>query len=243
MVKNKCKEILKKLYNSILVLRAQFILKILIGENCEIRKACFCENVRIGRSCRLVGSYINRFTYLGDDVYLPKTKIGAFCSIASRTVLAAGNHPIDFVSTSPATYSVHANLGKRLVDKNYYTEEQVYVDEDEKFLCEIGNDVWVGTNVTIVCGKKAIKIGDGSVVAAGSVVTKSIPPYEIWGGVPAKCIRKRFDEETIIQLCQLRWWEKEEKWIEAHAHLFQNPSQFLDVIKHENMKCRKEDMS
>jgi acetyltransferase-like isoleucine patch superfamily enzyme len=53
---------------------------------------------------------------------------------------------------------------------------------------KIGCDVWLGCNVTVL---KGVNIGGGAVIAAGAVVTKSIPPYEIWGGVPAKKIGER----------------------------------------------------
>ena len=69
---------------------------------------------------------------------------------------------------------------------------------------EIGNDVWIGNGACIMGG---IKIGDGAIVATNAVVTKDVPPYAIVGGVPAKVIRYRFDETTIKELLDLKWWE------------------------------------
>lgn len=68
----------------------------------------------------------------------------------------------------------------------------------------IGNDVWIGERVTILSG---LTIGDGAVIGGGSVVTKNVGPYEIWAGNPARFIRKRFDDETIIRLEALKWWD------------------------------------
>ena len=68
----------------------------------------------------------------------------------------------------------------------------------------IGNDVWIGYEAVILSG---VAIGDGAIVAARSVVTKDVPPYTIVGGVPAKPIRRRFDQETIDALLELRWWD------------------------------------
>ncbi|ELB2930005.1 CatB-related O-acetyltransferase, partial [Vibrio alginolyticus] len=69
---------------------------------------------------------------------------------------------------------------------------------------EIGNDVWIGANSTILSG---IKIGNGAVVAAGSVVTKNVPPYAVVGGNPAEVIKYRLNETQISQLNDLKWWE------------------------------------
>ena len=68
----------------------------------------------------------------------------------------------------------------------------------------VGNDVWIGQNVTVLPG---VHIGDGAIVGANSVVSKDVPPYHIVGGNPAKIIRKRFDDETVSFLLQLKWWD------------------------------------
>lgn len=67
----------------------------------------------------------------------------------------------------------------------------------------IGNDVWIGSGVTILSG---LTIGDGAVVAANSTVARSIAPYEIWGGNPAKLIALRFDSAIVEKLMTLSWW-------------------------------------
>ena len=68
----------------------------------------------------------------------------------------------------------------------------------------VGNDVWIGQNVTVMPG---VHIGDGAIIAANSVVTKDIPPYCIAGGNPCKVIRKRFEEDLIEYLLNLKWWD------------------------------------
>ena len=68
----------------------------------------------------------------------------------------------------------------------------------------VGNDVWIGYKATIMPG---VEIGDGAIIAAGSVVTKNIAPYTIAGGNPAVEIKKRFPEEQIKVLLEMRWWD------------------------------------
>ena len=87
---------------------------------------------------------------------------------------------------------------------------------EQNFHIVIKNDVWIGSHVLLLEG---ITIGDGAIIAAGAVVTKDVPPYSIVGGVPAKIIKKRFDDDTIRQLLELDWWSKPIDEIES---LFNN---------------------
>lgn len=68
----------------------------------------------------------------------------------------------------------------------------------------IGNDVWIGVNACVLSG---VRIGDGAVVGACSVVTRDVPPYAIVAGNPARLVRKRFDDETIEELLKIKWWD------------------------------------
>lgn len=98
----------------------------------------------------------------------------------------------------------------------------IFFDEwelDVKNICDawdnkgdivIGNDVWIGYEAVILSG---VKIGDGAIIGTRAVVTKDIPPYTIVGGIPAKPIRRRFDDATMEQLEALRWWDWNEEKI------------------------------
>ena len=81
---------------------------------------------------------------------------------------------------------------------------------DNKGDIVIGNDVWIGYEAVIMSG---VRIGDGAVIGTRAVVTKDVPPYTIVGGLPAKPIRRRYDEETAARLEKLRWWD----WPEAQV--------------------------
>ena len=123
-----------------------------------------------------------------------KIKIGRYCSIASGVRFLGANHPIDHFSTSAIFYN--KSFGYDVKD----VKRHDLIIED---------DVWIGLNVCITCGCK--RIGRGAIIGAGSVVTKDVEPYTIVGGVPAKVIRKRFDDDRIAQLEAFKWWEKDPK--------------------------------
>ena len=84
---------------------------------------------------------------------------------------------------------------------------------DNKGDIVIGNDVWIGYESLILAG---VTIGDGAIIGTRAVVTKDVPPYTIVGGVPAKPIRKRFNDETIQYLQKVRWWDWPEEKIKAN---------------------------
>lgn len=106
-----------------------------------------------------------------------------------------------------------------------WTNEELYYTAPN---VKIGNDVWIGYGVTIV---NNVTVGDGAVIAAGSVVTKDVPPYAIVGGVPAKTIRYRFDEEVCKILLELEWWNFPEDILKVNIHLFQQDKITVDNIE------------
>ena len=142
---------------------------------------------------------VGRCTYCANSVYIvsPDTSIGAFCSIGQNVRLGHGEHPLNFLSTSPYLY---------LDAFGYKTENTPHHNEFWAKAIQpitIGNDVWIGDNVII---KNGVTVGDGAVIGAGAIVTKDVPPYAIAAGVPAKIIRYRFDERTVRRLSETKWW-------------------------------------
>ncbi|MGF7012115.1 acetyltransferase-like isoleucine patch superfamily enzyme/pimeloyl-ACP methyl ester carboxylesterase [Lachnospiraceae bacterium PF1-22] len=123
--------------------------------------------------------------------------IGKFCSIAcgAKFIFTSANHTLDSLSTYtfPLFYE-EWDLDKKDVASAW----------DNKGDIVIGNDVWIGYEAVILAG---VHIGDGAIIGARAVVTKDVPPYTIVGGVPAKEIRKRFDESTIAKLKESKWWD------------------------------------
>jgi virginiamycin A acetyltransferase len=130
------------------------------------------------------------FDFIGD-----KLIIGKFCMIASDVtfIMNGANHLADAISSYP-----FAIFGE---DWAYAMDGKSYPVKGDTI---IGNDIWIGYKATIMPG---IKIGDGAIIATGSVVTKDVEPYSIVGGNPAKEIRKRFSGEEIAALLEIRWWD------------------------------------
>ena len=182
---------------------------------------------RVGQDTILSDTFMGFGSYVGDESNLSSCKIGKFCSIGNGVKHESGAHPINHVSTHPAFYSVNHSCGFGFVEKDKF-EESVFIDECYQVVIE--NDVWIGSNVTILDG---VTIGNGAIVAAGAVVTKDIPPYAIVGGVPAKEIKYRFDRETIDKLEKSNWWDKELSWIRAHAEKFSEINVFLKSLERE----------
>lgn len=127
--------------------------------------------------------------------------IGKYCQLGADVAIHTTNHPTSYLTT--------------YINKNLFEGELKELKEEKKVV--IGNDVWIGHNVIIVGN---VSIGNGAVLAAGSVVTKDVAPYTIVGGVPAKVIKKRFSDSIINEIEALQWWNKTEDELEKIKPLF-----------------------
>lgn len=174
--------------------------------NPNIKSVCFIKNA-ITRTNIIVGDYtyyddINGAEKFEDHVTHhyesigDKLIIGKFCAIAKgiEFIMNGANHRMCSVSTYPFNMMGHG------WEKCTPTLDDLPLKGDTV----VGNDVWIGQNVTVMPG---VKIGDGAIIAANSVVVKDIPPYAIAGGNPCKVIKNRFDEELTRYLLQLKWWD------------------------------------
>ncbi len=176
----------------------------------------------VGKGTVFAGS-LGYGSYLSNDCAF-EGRIGKFVSVGPRVTVVKGSHPTrDFVSTHSAFYSTGNRVGLSYCREPRF-EEFSYADPGTKAPVVTGNDVWIGYGVTILEG---VTIGDGAVIAAGAVVTKDVPPYTIVGGVPAKEIRKRFPQETIDKLLQIRWWDLPEDRLRELADRFHNAEEFI----------------
>lgn len=180
------------------------------------------KNCRIDRTSKVCsGSQLNhvsmdRYSYIGHDCFLNNVSIGPFCSLADGCKIGGAQHQMSYVSTSPVFTE-----GKNILNANF----SMHPDTPD-LPTIIGADVWIGMGTII---KGGINIGAGAVIGAGSVLTKDVPPYEIWAGNPAKFIRKRFQESVISKLEQIRWWDWDDERIWEGASHFNDVERFVEV--------------
>lgn len=150
-------------------------------------------------------TYFNDFRLPVDDVrqllvpYMhqgapEKLIIGKFVQIAHgvQFITSSANHQMDGFSTYP--FAVFGEPWSSSYEASWPNKGDTVV----------GNDIWIGHESLIMPG---VSIGDGAIIASRSVVTKTVPPYAIVAGNPAKVIRKRFDEEIILSLLEIKWWD------------------------------------
>lgn len=166
------------------------------------------EKVQVGKYTYYAGYYSNN-NFIQNAVRYPdphsnsgKLIIGRYCQIASGVIFNIGGntrHRHEWISTYPF-YDFVPELDLK----------DPYINLGDTV---IGNDVWIGANATIMSG---VSIGDGAIIGWGSIVTKDVPPYTIVAGVPAKTIKKRFDDATILKLLKIKWWEYDIEYLKPY---------------------------
>ena len=185
--------------------RDSYIYQATIGNNVKIHDHCTIlhakleENTAVYSHSSLSHSTLGSYSYVAENCLIGRANVGRFSSIGPFFVCGYGEHPTNFVTTSPAFYSTQRQCGITFTDSDLFEEQRQII---------IGNDVWIGARVFV---RDGIKIGNGALIAAGAVVTADVSDYAIVGGVPAKFIRYRFPEEIVRALLEVQWWN----WSEA----------------------------
>lgn len=179
---------------------------------------------RIGKGSKaeagsaFVDSTMGRYSFCGYDCEISSADIGDFCLIANYVAIGGGQHPIDWVGTSPVFYEGRDSVTKKFSAFPRPAPKRVVV----------GSDVWIGYRAVIMQG---ITIGHGAVIGAGAVVTRDVEPYSIVAGQPARHLRFRFDDELRAALLASQWWTRDDATLAACAQEIRDPKKFLEALK------------
>ena len=165
-----------------------------ILDHCAILHTVLEDNTAVYSQSSLSNSRLGAYSYLNERSVMGRVSVGRFSSIGPCFISGYGEHPTDFVTTSPAFYSTLKQCGVSFTESNHFDEQKETI---------IGSDVWIGARVFV---RDGVRVGDGALIAAGAVVTSDVPDYAIVGGVPAKLIRYRFPLKTVGELLELKWW-------------------------------------
>lgn len=207
------------------------------------KKMIFEPNVWLGRGYYDIDE-MKAFSYIGENALLMNVStIGRFCSIARNSVIGESEHPINFLSTSPIFYSTKYFKDREDIG-GFYRKFKADIIENSKLVKSltpdaskimIGNDVWIGEGVFI---RRGVTIADGAIIASRSVVNKDVKPYEIVGGIPAKHIKYRFDEQVIDKLLKIKWWEYDIKQFDdmVFNDIYRAIEQLEYLISEKNIK-------
>jgi acetyltransferase-like isoleucine patch superfamily enzyme len=186
-----------------------------------------------------IGGYIGDYTYGPITVRgftaavrqeIPFT-IGKFCSIATGVNLfLCIEHNIDFVTTFPFN---------SVFRSQWPHAKKISGHPKSNGPIHIGNDVWLGSDVTVMSG---VRVGDGAVVAHRSIVTKDVGPYEVWGGIPARKLKDRFDEQTKLSLLEIAWWDLPVEVISSAVPRLMSSdiADFIDAMKDTRVRLAAE---
>lgn len=184
------------------------------------KKSFVSKKSRIFPFSRFTNSNLDDNSYVGLFAFINNTEIGKYCSISMNFKSGLGQHPTNFISTSPVFYS------KKYAIKNSLASDEVSFQEYAKVT--IGNDVWIGADVIVMDG---VVIGDGAIIASKAVVVKDVPNYAIVGGVPGKVLKYRFSDEIITELEKLQWWNWGKEKLEKNKSFFTQETTLESIQK------------
>lgn len=195
------------------------------GSRLRIRARAYFTNSRFGCANTLYEDALLHDVTMGDYSYagyrnqIVCADIGKFTCLGPDVMVGLGRHPArEFVSTHPAFYSPDRQAQISFVDEQKF---------DEYAHVTIGHDVWIGARAMIMGG---VSIGNGAIVGAGAVVTGDVPAYSIVGGVPARVIRYRFNEEQVSRLQTFEWWNRDIDWLNENSEQFRNIESLLAIL-------------
>lgn len=179
-------------------------------------------NAVVSEKARIYPPYFLHQVEIGDYSYVAKNSnitnctIGKFSSIGPNFCCGLGIHPTNGITTAPMFYSPSKANGSTLVSSPQIEESKETI---------IGNDVFIGANVTALDG---VTIGDGAIIGAGAVVSKDIPPYAIAVGCPIRIIKYRMTEEQIAAMQRIQWWNWDDERLQDVERMFEDIDGFIE---------------
>lgn len=188
---------------------------VVYGKNTTINKCKIGRFCRLGYDNMISGSTIGDYTYTASNTKIYNSDIGKYCSISWNVTIGPHEHLTERWSTHGFSYLSRYNIVKKNISLG--TVERT----------SIGHDVWIGCNVVIIRG---VKIGNGAVIGAGSVITRDVPKYAIVVGNPATVLKYRFSNPTIMEIEESKWWEWPEEKIRENIELFQGSVNIIQKL-------------
>ena len=176
------------------------------------------REAQIGRRCEILAgtrieyASLGDYSYLGENCDVADAVIGKFTAIANSVRIGAPNHPMGRASQHRFTYVPEYYEASASRDRDFFADRR-----GDRVI--VGNDVWIGHAAILLPG---VTVGDGAVIGAGAVVSRDVAPYTIVGGVPARAIRKRFDDAVAASLCRIAWWDWPDQLIFARLADFRS---------------------
>lgn len=178
-----------------------------IHPHVDLNQVTFGRHCLVAHHAEIANARIGNRTSIGRYAKIQTAQIGNFCSISWGTTIGATSHTANHISTHAFRYRKVFGL----------------VEEDqhfEKSPVEIGHDVWIGCDVVVMPG---IKVGNGAVIGAGTIVTKDVPAYSVVVGNPGRVIKYRFEEAIRHRLDQTQWWDLPDDQLKELMPLFDQP--------------------
>lgn len=194
-----------RIYKNVIIRDSSIGSKCIVGDMCHVDKSVMEHFTQLYPFGTFNSSHIGPYSYIQKNCSVWHATIGSYCSISWNVSIGGGEHDFHRVTAHSMLYATPYGF----VDTPLY----------ERFSenCKIGNDVWIAAGATILRG---VTIGDGAVIGAGAVVTKSVEPYSIVAGVPAKKIGQRCSDELVSDLLEIKWWKWPDNIIKQNIKLF-----------------------
>lgn len=188
-----------------------------IAPTATVKGCTLGRYTEVADQATLSESMLGDYSYVMERCNIIYTDIGKFSNIASEVRINPGNHPMEWVSQHHFLYRLRRYGFGQEDNSSFFNWRRLQ-------RVRVGHDTWIGHRAIILPG---VQLGNGAVVAAGSVVTKNVPPYTIVAGVPAKPVRQRFPEAIWQALEKICWWDWDHDTLKVRLEDFYDIRRFL----------------